>query len=81
MPTGTRETNAFDQAAARWRQLQRDHWHLLRGGPQPPEPLDGQQLRQLVATLLHPRHRPLLRKALIDLLSGDGRAGEKGTTP
>jgi hypothetical protein len=34
-------------------------------------PLDSEQLRLLVATLLSPPHRPLLRPLFLDLLADD----------
>jgi hypothetical protein len=36
-----------------------------------PPPLDGEGLRRLVATALSPRHRPLLRALLLDVLADD----------
>jgi hypothetical protein len=61
--------NAWDAARGRWEALQAEHHHLLRGGQ--PEALDEEAIRCLVATFLSPRHRPLLRELLLDLLVED----------
>jgi hypothetical protein len=38
---------------------------------QPPAPLLPPELARLVATVLYPAHRPLLRELLLDLLAED----------
>jgi hypothetical protein len=66
-PTQPTPANAHDAARDRWEELQADHYRLLRGNL--PEPLAGEDLRRLVATLLSPPHRLLLREVMLDLLS------------
>ena len=71
-PTPASPGNAYDKARERWEALQRDHHRLLRrDGARPWEmssPLEGEGLCRLVATALSPKHQPLFRALLLDLL-------------
>jgi hypothetical protein len=69
-------TGPGDRARETWEDLQGRYWSLLRTGPraQRPDPLRPDELVRLVGAALDPRHRPLLREILLDLL-GDELVG------
>ena len=71
--------NAYDQARLEWERLLAEHHGVLRGEGarswEPPEPLDNDAVRRLVATVLHPRVRPLLHEVLKDLITSQGPEG------
>ncbi len=60
-----------EYSVRRWHELRLAYWGLLRSTDRTARPMTARDLGRLVATLLSPAHRGLLRELLMDLLAED----------